>query len=258
MAKAKRKVQKPSQSSKKKNTKKGSSSIWGLIVFFGVIIGIGTWYLIKTPKSKISKNEFIQEIPKGFSSFGIDISHHQGKINWKTLFDKEKFDSIIGFVYCKATEGHTHVDTQWETNRKTLNNRGIPNGAYHFFTTNEEPLAQAKHFLNYWKKREVDLPPVLDVETEGNSDQELIKNMHLWLKEVEMKTGMRPVIYTSYHFFETKFLNDFKDYNFWIAAYSRKPDKIDDPRILHWQYSEEGTLPGIDEAVDFNVSKIAF
>lgn len=243
----------------KKTTKKKSSSKWLIWLILGIcIISLTTWYFTPAFKKKINKNTFVHQIPKGFSSFGIDISHHQGEINWDELLYEEKFDTIIQFVYCKATEGSTHLDTKWEENRKKLNNSGIPNGAYHFFVTKDEPLPQVAHFLNYWKKREVDLPPVLDVETEGISDNDLRKKMEIWLKEVEKKTGMRPIIYTSFNFFDTKFKNFFPDYKFWIAAYSRKPDCINDPRILHWQYSESGILPGIDEQVDFNVSKIAF
>ncbi len=250
MAKQKRKTNKS-----KKKSSGGKIAIWLLIIF--VISGIG-WFFIPSSHKKINKNNFVHQIPKGFESFGIDISHHQGEIDWKVLLDDEKFDTIIQFVYCKATEGNSHLDTRWYENRKTLNNKGIPNGAYHFFTPKDAPLPQAEHFLNHWKKREVDLPPVLDVETEGISDEDLRKKMEIWLKEVEKKSGMRPIIYTSYHFFDTKFKDYFKDYKFWIAAYSRKPECIDDQRILHWQYSESGNLPGIDELVDFNVSKIAF
>jgi len=250
MAKQKRKA----KNSKKKSSR-GKIAIWLLIIL--VISGIG-WFFIPSTSKKINKNDFVHDIPKGFESFGIDISHHQGEIDWKVLLDDEKFDTIIQFVYCKATEGNSHIDTKWEENRKTLNNKGIPNGAYHFFSPQDAPLPQAEHFLNHWKKREVDLPPVLDVETEGISDEDLRNKMEIWLKEVERKSGMRPIIYTSNHFFDTKFKDYFKDYKFWIAAYSRKPECIDDERILHWQYSENGSLPGIDELVDFNVSKIAF
>jgi lysozyme len=251
MAKQKRKAKKS-----KKKTSGGKIAIWLFIIF--VFLGIVWYFFPSSTTKKINKNTFVNQIPKGFESFGIDISHHQGKIDWKVLLDDEKFDTIIQFVYCKATEGNSHLDTKWEENRKILNNKGIPNGAYHFFTPKDTPLPQAEHFLNHWKKREVDLPPVLDVETEGISDEDLRNKMEVWLKEVEKKSGMRPIIYTSYHFFDTKFKDYFKEYKFWIAAYSRKPECIDDNRILHWQYSESGSLPGIDELVDFNVSKIAF
>ena len=202
--------------------------------------------------------KFRRLIPEGFPTIGIDVSHHQGKMDWEKLFNRTGYDSLIHFVYCKATEGHTHTDSQWKRNRKILNNFGIPNGAYHFFIPTDPPLPQARHFLKHWKKRDIDLPPVLDVETEGLSDKDLVAKMKIWLKEIEERSGMRPIIYTSLHFYETKFRSDFKDYKFWIAAYSRKPSCINDERIIHWQFSETGRIPGTKEKVDLNVSKLVY
>lgn len=221
------------------------------------VIGLGAYFYFKDVKSPTVKN-VISTIPENFPSFGIDVSHHQGKIDWENLFVTERYDTVIHFVYCKATEGTDHVDTRWQRNRKNLQKLQIPHGAYHFFSTKTAPRPQATHFLNHWKKSETDLPPVLDVETEGFSDKDLIAKMKIWLTEVENKTGMRPIIYTSLHFFETKFKNDFKDYKFWIASYTCIPGCIDDSRIIHWQYSETGELPGIKEKIDFNVSKILY
>ena len=82
--------------------------------------------------------------------------------------------------------------------------------------------------------------------------------MKIWLKEVEKRTGMRPIIYTSLNFYETKFQNDFLDYKFWLAAYSRKPECLHDERIIHWQFTETGKIPGTKEEVDVNVTKISF
>jgi lysozyme len=243
---------------KKKQSKKNSNSKWIILLITLPIIAIVSWYFYSPFEEKISKNTFLENVPKGFESIGIDVSHHQGDIDWDLLLNKEHYDTIIHFVYCKATEGNTHVDTKWDYNRKTLNNLGIPNGAYHFFITKEAPKPQVDHFLKYWTKREVDLPPVLDVETEGFSDNDLRKKMKIWLAEVEERTGMRPIIYTSLNFYETKFKDYFPDHKFWIAAYSQKPSCLIDKRILHWQFSENGILPGIDEEIDLNVSKISF
>ncbi len=242
----------------KKQVKKKSNTRWILPLFVLAFLTIITLYFLSPFEKKINKNSFLENIPLGFESFGIDVSHHQGEINWKKLFYKEHYDTIIHFVYCKATEGNSHVDTKWNYNRKTLNNLGIPNGAYHFFITKEAPRPQVNHFLNFWKKREVDLPPVLDVENEGFSDNDLREKMKIWLDEVEKRTGMRPIIYTSLNFYETKFKNHFPNHQFWIAAYSKKPDFINNKSILHWQFSENGILPGIDEEVDLNVSTIPF
>lgn len=244
----------------KKRTKRPSKLPIKPIIIVGLLLVlIGLVYVYYKKDNRIIKREHvIKSIPPGFPSFGIDISHHQGEIDWETLLKKEHYDTIIQFVYCKATEGSDHFDTKWEKNRALLQQLAIPNGAYHFFQPKSEPRPQAKHFLNHWKKTDLDLPPVLDVETEGFSDEDLRKKMEIWLEEVEKQTGMRPIIYTSLNFFETKFKDHFKNYKFWIAAYSRKPECIDDSRIIHWQYSEDGELPGINEKVDFNVSKISY
>lgn len=253
MAKRKRSV----KSRKSKRVLKSNLRHRFVIFFFVLSLGCGFYYFYDSDLTDYRKKA-LESIPEGFPTFGIDVSHHQGEIDWEHLFVEQHFDTIIHFVYCKATEGTDHYDTQWEKNRKDLLKLNIPHGAYHFFNPNSDPELQADHFLKHWKKSDYDLPPVLDVETEGKNDRQLIEGMQIWLQRIEKKSGMRPVIYTSLNFFETKFMTVFKDYKFWIAAYSRRPQILEDSRIIHWQYSESGELPEIEENVDFNVSKIQY
>jgi len=198
------------------------------------------------------------DIPDGYSSFGIDVSHHQGKIPWKALLRNKSLDSIIQFVYCKVTEGVGHVDRQWAHNHSTLKQLNKPHGGYHFFSIKTDPLLQAEHFLTHCEVDENSLPPVLDVETEGLSDAQLIRRMTIWLNEVERICGVRPIIYTSAHFFTSKFIHHFPKHQFWIASYSREPNCINDSRIIHWQYTETGKVPGFETPIDLNVSKQTF
>lgn len=229
--------------------------IWILL-----LIGIGGffWFWFRTNVAVETPKHFRKIIPEGYSTVGIDVSHHQGEIDWDKLFNEKGFDTLIDFVYCKVTEGDDHIDTQYERNRSVLNDMGILNGAYHYFQTKNAPRPQAQHFLAHWKKRDIDLPPVLDVEDEGFSDEDLIAKMKIWLTEVEKVSGMRPIIYTSLNYYETKFRDSFPGYKFWLAAYSREPQYMDDPQVIHWQFSETGRLPGIDNPVDLNVSKLDF
>ena len=243
---------------KKKKKKNSTLQIKWIVGSAFVISIIAVVFFFTRELKPLTTSAFRKTVPEGFQSIGLDVSHHQGVIDWEKLMKTKGFDSLIHFVYCKATEGNTHFDKQWVTNRTVLNEMGIPNGAYHFFIPKDDPLPQAVHFLNRWVKRDIDLPPVLDVETEGISDEDMIAKMKVWLDYVEKKSGMRPIIYTSLHYYETKFQNDFLNYRFWVAAYSRKPRCIDDKRIIHWQYSESARLPGISEKVDLNVSKLKF
>jgi len=208
-------------------------------------------------EDKVKIRELTIHIPDGFNSFGIDVSHHQGTIDWKKIFQNRQLDTLLNFVYCKATEGTTFIDEEWVKNRESLNELGIRNGAYHFFNPNTDPIKQAEHFISIWKPRDIDLPPMLDVEIENNenNDATLKKSMYKWLMYVEKKTGHHPIIYTQDNFFIKKFKNEFLNYNFWIASYTKKPMLLNYKRIVHWQYSKSGEVPGISEKVDLNVSK---
>lgn len=238
--------------------KGGGNPFRYLFVLLLAACGMGIFWYYKEKKIPLPPHEFKASLPEGFQSIGIDVSHHQGHIDWKKIFEQSAYDTLISFVYCKATEGLDHVDTKWEHNRKSLNELGVINGAYHFFRPKTPALEQAVHFLKHWKPRDVDLPPALDVEVEGIDDEDLIANMKIWLEYVEKETGRRPIIYTSLNFYETKFAEEFTDYRFWIAAYSRRPANIADKRIIHWQYSEVGRIPTIKWNVDLNASKLTF
>jgi lysozyme len=229
-------------------------------LLFLLLIGAGGYYFYsKFLRPPVHQNYGVR-IPEGFNSFGIDVSHHQGKIDWDKLLAVTQINNQQpAFVYLKATEGTNHTDTQWKKNRDECLRLSIKHGAYHFFQPKKLPLPQAEHFLNHYQPITGDLPPVLDVEIDGFSDEDLIHKMERWLEYVEEKTGMRPVIYTSYHFYSSKLKSAFPHHKFWIAAYSRKPRGLDNNKqIIHWQFTEKAQLPGHYVLVDMNVSKVSF
>lgn len=221
-----------------------------------IIIGIIAYFQFFPNKNH--STFFDADIPAGYQSIGLDVSHHQGEMNWDLLFESLPENVNIDFVYLKATEGKDHIDTQWKTNRKQLINKKVKHGAYHFFSTKKFPKPQAEHFLAHYDYQKTDLPPVLDVETEGFSDADLIAKMKTWLTMVEEATGVQPIIYTSKHFYTTKFKSEFKNYKFWIAAYSGRPSIMKRENIIHWQFTDKASVPGTNEFVDLNVSKQQF
>lgn len=208
---------------------------------------------IITPKKNYPVT--IGELPEGYLSHGIDISHYQGEIDWEAF--NSDTNNLISFVYCKATEGETIIDEQWETNREKLVELAIPHGAYHFFRPKLSVNQQVIHFLRHYNPNQNDLPPVLDIETEANSDEQLIAATQQWLKLFEKETGRRPIIYTSYYFYNTKFKGKFEGYKFWIANYNKNVEsKLDNDDIIYWQYSDNGKVYGIEGPVDYNFSKL--
>ena len=196
------------------------------------------------------------ELPSNFHSYGIDVSHHQQKIDWDQVFLNS--DSLISFVYCKATEGIDHVDSQWERNRAVLLKKKIAHGAYHFFLPKKPAKLQAIHFLKQYEINSADLPPVLDAEIEGENNTQLVNQMKIWLNYIEEKTGRRPIIYTSYNMYKEILKHQFKEYKFWVANYNNISSRFQDDEIIHWQYSDNGKVHGIKGQVDLNFSKINF
>jgi len=238
----------------KKRKKKTSRKVFAFTVL--ILFSIpSTYFLYQKIKPFKAPQKFIP-LPENFKSYGIDVSHHQAEINWDLVFQAP--DTLISFVYCKATEGESHIDTQWKTNRKELLSRNKAHGAYHFYLPTISPTQQAKHFLNHYTVHPDDLPPVLDAEIEGESKEVLIEGMKEWLSIVEKQTGRRPIIYTSYILYRDLLKKNFPTYKFWVANYSKKEYRFKDVAILYWQYSDNGKVPGIKGEVDLNFSKINF
>lgn len=226
-----------------------------LLLLSVIFLAVCVFFYIK-PKS-FKNIKFYLEQPSGFASIGLDVSHHQGKINWEEVFAEDSYVDI-DFVYLKATEGKNHKDTQFDRNRRILKSKKVKHGAYHFFATKSYPWPQVENFFNHYTYKLGDLPPVLDVELEGYSDSDLIAKMKIWLDAVETKIGVRPIIYTSNHFYNTKFRGKFPRTKFWLASYSKEPKHLTDEAVIHWQWTESAKITGIRENVDLNVSKLIY
>lgn len=183
---------------------------------------------------------------------GIDISKHNGVVD----FAKVKA-SGVSFLYAKATEGRAYVDPTWSANRAGALAAGLYLGAYHFFRPAGPALAQAEDFIK--TVREVgptELPPALDIEVvDGVSSQALCGGAELWLREVERRLGVRPIIYTSPSFAKEHRLGAvLGGYDLWIAHWSAKTPEV--PAGWNgWRFHQtnnKGKVPGIAGDVDLN------
>ena len=191
-----------------------------------------------------------------YSVKGIDISHHQKYISW------EKFSiqnaGRYSFIFIKATEGSTHVDTRFGFNWKSAAIAGLHRGAYHFFSLRSSATAQAFNFMKQVQLAEGDLPPVLDYEVDPSGIVSLSyarKEVSKWLYLVEKKYGVKPVIYTNITLYNKVFKGYFNDFNFWLADYNKYQPRIHiaGEKVRFWQYTESGRVPGISGNVDLNV-----
>ena len=141
--------------------------------------------------------------PEGYEIHGIDISHHQGHIDWDKLKDEGMIDKFpVRFVMIKATEGSTQTDENFRENFHQAREYGFTRGAYHFYSVHSPAERQAQHFLNQVKLENGDLPPVLDVEhkPKEQTDAEFKASVLTWLDIVENHYNVKPIIYTYYKF----------------------------------------------------------
>lgn len=220
------------------------------------LIGISLFVIFRkdffTPPSHKKYDEFGIYLPVKYQVHGIDVSHHQGQINWE-LVSKMQVDSVnVDFVFIKATEGRNHKDRKFKRNWKHSKKQKLIRGAYHYFKPHVDGVVQAKNFCNSVTLSKGDLPPVIDVEEIGNlSSKELVKRVKAMVKYLENKYGVEPIIYTFHDFYKLHFKGEFDNYPLWIAHYYvRKPKN---QLWNFWQLSDRATISGIDTPVDFNV-----
>jgi lysozyme len=186
----------------------------------------------------------------GYAVHGIDISRHQSKVNWDAVAAEG-----ISFAFVKATEGRRHSDTFYCRNWAEMQRVGIKRGAYHFFRPSIDAKEQANNFIATVDMQYGDLPPVIDVEVDEDVPrEELAKQLKMWLYLVELKYSIRPIIYTSYKFYNKFIAGEFDKYPIWIAKYGGEAPRLGgQARWWFWQYGNKGRVKGIDGYVDLNV-----
>ena len=228
----------------------GGLSIVGIYIYFFYYIFVGPFgFRWRALYGDVS-------YPEGYEIHGIDVSHHQGKINWQKLKDQGMIDKVpVRFVMIKATEGASRIDPNFKENFFQARENGFTRGAYHFYSIYSSAEKQAEFFIKNVKLEKGDLPPVLDVEhkPKNQTDEEFVVSIRKWLDIVENHYGVKPIIYT-YYKFKTRYLNDsvFDDYPYWIAHYY--VDKVEyEGAWKFWQHTDAGRLPGIKGRVDFNI-----
>ena len=181
---------------------------------------------------------------------GIDLSHYQGKVDWKKLND-----SAVAFVFIKATEGHHTVDKSFNNHWKGSSHTKLLRGVYHFFDPAVDAKSQALHFLATTAADFGDFPPVVDIESrQQQASTEILAALTVFLSVIEQKTSRKPMIYTSPGFWDSLDSKKFSDHHLWLADYSKKA-KL--PKQWHewlfWQFSSGGIVDGVEGNVDMSV-----
>lgn len=183
---------------------------------------------------------------------GIDISHHQGDID----FDKLKGN--IDFAMVRTSYGSFYEDKKYKRNIKELERVKIPYGLYHFsYATNvESAKKEATGFINIIKKYNPLYPVVIDIESSSrtsNVRNDTLVDITSTICSMIESAGYYVMIYANKDYFTGKLNSSKLDrYDKWLAEWSSKPTYNKNFGI--WQYSSKGSMPGIVGNVDLNIA----
>lgn len=193
---------------------------------------------------------------------GIDVSSYQGDIDWQAVHDAGIAFAIIRVGYRGYATGELDLDNCYEENMQGALDAGLKVGVYFFSQalTEEEAVEEANFVLEWIDGYDIQYPVIFDWE-EMDSVQARTDEMNMLLltscalafcQTIE-DAGYKAGVYFNQTYGYQQFnLPSLQDYVFWLAQYEDTPSFVYDFQI--WQYSNEGTVPGIEEKVDLNIA----
>ena len=201
-------------------------------------------------------------------SYGIDVSSHNGKIDWKKVAAAGVEFVMIRCGYRGYVTGKIVQDARFEENIRGAAENGISIGVYFYSTAITEAEARQEAA---WVCRLLDdkaeegikllFPVAYDFEEFFNknksradnlSRQQLTKNTIAFLNYVSA-SGYNPMLYASKssitHYWD---FNAIKNYDFWLAHYVEATNYKGEYAM--WQYTCKGKVNGIKGYTDLNMS----
>lgn len=205
---------------------------------------------------------------------GPDLNEYRGDVNYTLLATQTPYAYLRGSGY---GTGRFRIDRKFIEYVKGLRNVGVKTGAYHYAVPSTDLTTadvQCDGFIDilqqaYGPGRYGDLFPVIDIEApldKSISTDALLDWVDRFRKRFERKTRRKMMIYTGAffidlynNFYHTKKGFILADMPLWIAMYPELPSNPPFPRDQGgwtrwrmWQFTETGTMPGVNPPVDLN------
>ncbi len=181
---------------------------------------------------------------------GIDVSRHQGRINWQQV---KNAGIDFAIIRCGYGGNYTSQDDAFFLYNATECERlGIPYGVYLYSYAKDTAQAgrEADHALRLLEGRTLDYPVYLDMEdnsTLGSDFAAIASTFCGRLQAADYPVG----IYASLYWWNT-YLTDpcFDNWHRWIAQWNTTCSYTGTYAL--WQYTSSGAVPGINGPVDLN------
>lgn len=187
---------------------------------------------------------------------GLDVSEFQGEVDWERV-------KAAGYQFAmlRAGYGFSTEDQQFRRNASECNRIGLPIGAYWFCyaTSPQTAVQEAQGCIRTISDFRLDYPVCYDIEQasvayasgEGVTvtaalARSLVEN---FCNQIEAG-GYYAMFYTNKSFFDSYLGSELtKRYAFWYARYT---NQFDGTNCGIWQYSNQGSIPGIGGDVDLD------
>ena len=192
------------------------------------------------------------------SIHGIDVSQHQGSIDWRKVKA-----SGIQFAMLRAGYGANTVDGEFERNARGCMEAGIPFGVYWFSYayTPEMARREAEKCISVIREYKVQYPVCYDFEYDSvryarQNGVRVTRTLATWLVEafcgrVE-ELGYFAMYYSNLDYLERMFAPELRrKYALWYARYASAPGETG---IGMWQYRDNGRVDGIRGNVDMDIA----
>ncbi len=208
-------------------------------------------------------------------TIGIDVSRYQGTIDWSQVAETGIDFAMIRVGY-RSSDREIYADTNARYNMQEAQAAGIQVGVYFFSTasTEEEAREEALWVAEYISQYQITYPVAFDCEgyeREGSVLYDLGKekrtDIAIAFMEEIYKQGYTPMFYGSSYAMTGSNHWDMarieQSYKVWVSQYPALPYPQTEKSSyggVHamWQYTNQGSLPGISQPVDVNVAYFGY
>ena len=229
------------------------------------ILDFRNWIKAEDTEDNIGRYEYIED-GNVVSICGIDVSKYQGDIDWEKVKASGVEYAIIRLGYRGMNEGTLELDPYYFDNVKEAAEAGIKVGIYFFSQAKntEEAVEEAEFVLENIKDYEITYPVVFDTEevttynarANGLSRAERTDCCIAFCEKIK-EAGYTPMIYANTRYMVMGLeLERLGEYDKWFAYYGSS--HIFPYEYTMLQYSDTGRVPGIDGAVDLDVSFVDY
>ncbi len=197
----------------------------------------------------------------GESELGVDVSSHQGTIDWPTVAGAGIRFAMVRLGYRGWGNGQLQADEMAAANLQGAAQAGLKVGAYFYSQaiSVEEAQEEARYVLELLDGAKLSMPVVFDWEIFNENgrtayvDSQTVNACAVAFCEIIEAAGYEPMIYFNLDVGSRLLdltLMQQQGYGFWLALYS---DMTYPHRVDMWQFSQSGRVKGIDGLVDMNL-----